>query len=120
MFELTVHFKHETRMYSSRMCTTRCCSYPQHALLPGGCTCTGGVPAQGGVPAGGGVSAQGYTCPGTSPPWTEFLTHATGNITLPQTSFAGGNYRNLAKISKKLRIKWNFELTIFELTVPDL
>ena len=28
--------------------------------------------------------------------------------------------RNLAKISKKLRIKWNFELTVFELTVPDL
>ena len=26
----------------------------------------------------------------------------------------------LAKISKKLRIKWNFELTVFELTVPDL
>ena len=26
----------------------------------------------------------------------------------------------IAKISKKLRIKWNFELTVFELTVPDL
>ena len=25
------------------------------------------------------------------PPWTETLTHATENITLPQTSFAGGN-----------------------------
>ena len=24
---------------------------------------------------------------------------------------------NLAKISKKLRIKWNFELTVFELTI---
>ena len=24
-------------------------------------------------------------------PWTEFLTHASENITLPQTSFAGGN-----------------------------
>ena len=23
-------------------------------------------------------------------PWTEFLTHASKNITLPQTSFAGG------------------------------
>ena len=30
------------------------------------------------------------------------------------------NDRNLAKISKKLRIKWNFELTVFELSVPDL
>ena len=28
--------------------------------------------------------------PGT-PPWTETLTHATENITLPQTSFEGGN-----------------------------
>ena len=28
--------------------------------------------------------------------------------------------RNLAKISQKLRIKWNFELTVFESTVPDL
>ena len=28
--------------------------------------------------------------------------------------------RIVAKISKKLRIKWNFELTVFELTVPDL
>ena len=27
---------------------------------------------------------------------------------------------NLAKISKKLRIKWNFELTVFKLTVPGL
>ena len=33
-------------------------------------------------------------CWNTTPPpphaWTEFLTHATENITLPQTSFAGG------------------------------
>ena len=59
----------------------------------------GGVPAQGGVPTGG------CTCPGgvyllegvpaqvgvyLPPPRTEFLTHATENITLPQISFAGG------------------------------
>ena len=31
--------------------------------------------------------------PGT-PLWTEFLTHAYENITLPQTSFAGGNESN--------------------------
>ena len=24
------------------------------------------------------------------PPWTDFLTHATENITLPQSSFEGG------------------------------
>ena len=35
----------------------------------------------GGVPAVG-VPARGGTCPGT-PLWTEFLTHATENITLP-------------------------------------
>ena len=29
--------------------------------------------------------------PPPPPPWTEFLTHASENITLPQTSFAGGN-----------------------------
>ena len=27
-----------------------------------------------------------------TPLWTEFLTHASENITLPQTSFAGGKY----------------------------
>ena len=32
---------------------------------------------------------------GTPPLWTEFLTHASENITLPQTSFAGGNNKEL-------------------------
>ena len=33
---------------------------------------------------------------GIPPPlWTEFLIHATENITLPQTSFAGGNHSNI-------------------------
>ena len=27
---------------------------------------------------------------------------------------------NLAKISKKLQIRWNFKLTVFKLTVPDM
>ena len=30
------------------------------------------------------------------------------------------NMNNLAKILKKLRIKWNYELTVFELTMADL
>ena len=36
---------------------------------------------------------QPHTSPATThtPLWTEFLTHASENITLPQTSFAGGN-----------------------------
>ena len=54
---------------------------PGGVCLPGpggGCTCL--------VP--GGVPGQALRPP---PLWTEFLTHASENITLPQTSFAGGN-----------------------------
>ena len=80
---------------------------------PGG-TCLGDVPTQGVyLPRGylpGGVPARGCTCQrgvyllegGTCqgvpaqllppPPRTEFLTHTTENITLAQTSSAGGNY----------------------------
>ena len=67
----------------------------------GGCTCLGGVPARGvylpgGLPARGGVPAQrGVPAQVLPPPWTEFLTHATENITLPQTSFAGGKNMQL-------------------------
>ena len=51
-----------------------------HALLRG-------VPARG--EGGVGIPA----CTEADPPlWTEFLTHTTENITLTQTSFAGGNY----------------------------
>ena len=67
---------------------------------PGGCTCSGGyLPREckcqgvyllGCVPAQGGVPAWVVYLPRYSPLWTEFLTHATENITLPQTSFAGG------------------------------
>ena len=47
----------------------------------------------------GGVPVRGCTCPGGVPAqvlplWTEFLTHTTENITLPQTSFAGA--KNIA------------------------
>ena len=48
----------------------------------GGGECSGGCAPRGGIPA----------CTEADPPlWTEFLTHATENITLPKTSFAGGN-----------------------------
>ena len=30
--------------------------------------------------------------PPPPPPWTEFLTHTSQNIKLPQTSFVGGNH----------------------------
>ena len=75
-------------------------------VCPGGCVCQGGVSdwgvcLPGGVPAKGaclprGVYLPGWSClpggylPRYSPLWTEFLTHASENITLPQTSFAGG------------------------------
>ena len=86
---------------------------------PGGCLLqAGGVPALGGLLPGGsapggvcswgdcllrgegGVCSQGVCSEGGGipacteadlpPPLTEFLTHATENITLPQTSFPGG------------------------------
>ena len=66
----------------------------------------GGCLVRGGVPGPGGVWSWGVGMPGPGrgvlsqhelrqiPLWTEFLTHASENITLLQTSFAGGkNHR---------------------------
>ena len=70
----------------------------QGVYLPGG-----GVPAQGALPARRGVYLPGgvCTCPGGVPAWRVYLprcpspvnrmTDRCKNITLPQTSFAGGN-----------------------------
>ena len=69
----------------------RGCTY-RGGVSAGGCIWQGGVPAGGACLPGGRVClGGGCTCPGTPPLWTEFLTHAYENITLPQTSFAGGN-----------------------------
>ena len=54
--------------------------------LPG----LGGVPGPG-VPGPGGGGCGIPACTEADPPWREFFTHAAENITLPQTSFAGGN-----------------------------
>ena len=79
--------------------------YLLEVYLLGGCTCLGGVPGPEGciwsrgmylVLEGMYLPGQG-TCPGTPPLWTEFLTHASENITLPQTSFVGGKYVNIGK-----------------------
>ena len=53
-----------------------------------GCLLLGGVCSGGGAPGPGGRGSPAQVLP---PLWTEFLTHAYENITLPQTSFAGGN-----------------------------
>ena len=104
----------QTRMHSSRMCTARSLTIggtcPGGVPAWGGCTCWGvcicsgmyllrgftcpeGVPAQGVyLPGGECVPAQGgcvylpgdVPAQGDLPPRTEFLTHATENITLPQ------------------------------------
>ena len=74
------------------MRTTRLLPVSPSMHCSGGCTCPGGVPAwgvyllKGGVLGQGGVPAWGVYLPRYSPLWTEFLTHATENITLPQLS----------------------------------
>ena len=45
---------------------------------------------QGWIPIGGILPAGGSLSRGV--PWTEWVTHACENITLSQTSFAGGKY----------------------------
>ena len=55
--------------------------------------CAGGGCLLRGMPGLGGGGIPACTEADTPSPWTEFLTHATENIVLPQTSFAGGNKR---------------------------
>ena len=64
-------------------------------------------------------------CPGSRhppPPWTEFLTHACENITLPQTSFVGSrNICHWSVLCKRQRYYHNTNKTqvakrIFELS----
>ena len=88
-------------------------------LHAGGPPCPAGdLPARGrgvSLPGGGGSPCQGqgvslpggFSLPETQALWTEFLTHAYENITLPQTMFAGGN---------KLWIMWSW-MTVSELNL---
>ena len=85
-------------VYLPRGCTWSWGVYllPGVYLVPGGCTWSQRMYllelylVPGDVPAGGeGVPARWYLSR-YPPPRTEFLTHASENITLPQTSFAGG------------------------------
>ena len=79
-----------------------CWPYPPACTVQGECLAPGGsapggylVPGEGGAWSWVGVWCWGvvskHALRQTPPPWTEFLTHATENVTLPQTSFAGGN-----------------------------
>ena len=56
-----------------------------------GCLLPGVPPSSEGLLAGGYLLAKGASLPGDPTLCTEFLTHASKNIILPQTSFAGGN-----------------------------
>ena len=90
----SMKIQHNTRMHPNRMRTARLLTVSQHALLgmylPGGvpaggrCTFPGGVPAQGECTCAGGIPAQ------VLPPVNR-MTDRCKNITLLQTSFAGGN-----------------------------
>ena len=78
-------FHLSTSLHSSRMRTARLLLVPpsMHCSLAVGCLflgCLRGV--------GGGIPACNEADPSL---WTEFVTHTSENITLPQTSFAGGN-----------------------------
>ena len=78
----------QTSMHSSRMRTTRLLTV-LGGLHPGGSTQPGGVCIQGCLPNLGGVYIQGgWAYP--LPPVNR-MTHSCKNITLPQTSLAGGN-----------------------------
>ena len=88
----------KTRIHSSRMRTARLLTVSQHALMWGVYLPKGDVPAQGGVPAQGVYlpRVKGCTCPQGylprySPTPVNRMTDRCKNITLPQTSFAGGN-----------------------------
>ena len=90
-------------MHSSRMCTARLLIVSQHALLGG--VSAWGVPAQEGVPAKG-VPAQ------VLPPVNR-MTDRYKNITLPQTSFAGGKYSSkIHKIDRAQRRNTSYNITL--------
>ena len=113
-----------TRMHSSRMCTAHSSSrwgvcllrgwlLPGGCLLPGDASLPGGLPARQGVcllPGGlsqeGGASLLGVSLLGDLLPREVSLmgdspvnrmTNRCKNITLPQTSFAGGKYISLSQ-----------------------
>ena len=65
------------------------CTCPGGVPGPGGCTCLGGIPGLGGVYLPAGVYLPGGHLPRYPP--VKRMADRCKNITLPQTSFAGGN-----------------------------
>ena len=126
----TCYTQFATRLHSSRMHTAclwpylRACTAQEGAwsggrLVRGGGECSGSVWSGGRVSALGGAWSQGVWYPsmhwGRPPLWTEFLTHTTENITLPQTSFAGGNYQITSlNLSKNLSTTWKNFINTFK------
>ena len=80
-----------TRLHSSRMRTARSLTVSPSMLCWGGVAGPGGCLVRGVAwSGGGGIPACTEADPPPPPLWTEFLTHASENIILPQSSFAGG------------------------------
>ena len=100
ILEVTVNaavcrFNTQTRMHSSRMRTAR---FSGRLYREGGWGC---------LPLGpGGVYHTSLSPP--PPPWTEWLTDRCKNITLPQTSFAGGKDEEHVKelLNEEGSIEW--------------
>ena len=98
-----------TRLHSSMMRTARLLIISPSMHCTGGGVCSQwgcllrGCRSQG----WGGYPSMHW---GRPPLWTEFLTHASENITLPQTSFAGGNYHQSVITTWSQFIIWNGEV----------
>ena len=113
-----LRFIDKPRLHSSRMCTSRALTVSPSMLCAGGVSSLGGSPLgeggllwERGVSSGGGgllwgrgVSSRGVSSGGSPPggvvvsqhalrqtPPVNRMTNRCKNITLPQTSFAGGN-----------------------------
>ena len=83
----------KTRMHSSRMRTARSLTVSRIIRLGGG------------LPNPPVLWMRTSPTSPPYPPWTEGMTQACENITLPQTSFAGGNYDNYVIVLQEIVLK---------------